>query len=77
MEKFAKEILCKRGSFNSRYAPVLHLLIPVVSDREVLVEAVVRGVAGRVVDDGRVSAERKNRRLNPNPNELEKICASC
>lgn len=55
------EILCKRGSFNSRYAPVLHLLIPVVSDREVLIEAVVRRVAGRMVDDGRVSAERKTK----------------
>lgn len=61
MEKFVKEILRKRGSFNSRCAPVLHLLIPVVSDRQVLVEAVVRRVAGRVIDDGRVSAEGKTK----------------
>lgn len=36
--------------------PVLHFLISVVDDWQVLVEAVVGGVAGRVVDDGGVPA---------------------
>lgn len=37
------------------YAPVLHLLVPVVCSWQLLVETVVRGVAGRVVNDGGVS----------------------
>ena len=39
--------------------PVLHLLVPVVGDWQVLVEAVVRGVARRVVNDGGVPAKEK------------------
>lgn len=54
--KYKRQILkaclkSKRGLINSRYAPVLHLLVPVVGDWQVLVEAVVGGVAGRVVND--------------------------
>lgn len=57
-------MICEGGSlkprqFNDRYAPVLHFLISVVSDWQVLVEAVVRGVAGRMVNDGGVSAKQK------------------
>ena len=39
------------------YSPVLHLLVPEVGGWEVLVEAVVGGVAGRMVDDGGVSVK--------------------
>lgn len=46
----------KRNKINVRYAPVLHFLISVVSNWQVLVEAVVGGVARRVVNDGGVSA---------------------
>lgn len=57
-------MICKGDShetreFTERYAPVLHFLISVVSDWEVLIEAVVGGVARRMVDDGGVSVKEK------------------
>ena len=45
------------GCFLMNYSPVLHLLVPEVGGWEVLVEAVVGGVAGRMVDDGGVSVK--------------------
>lgn len=39
--------------------PILHLLVPVVGRRQVFVEAVVRGVARRVVNDRGVPAKEK------------------
>lgn len=45
--------------FKSWCAPVFHFLIPVVDHRQILVKAVVGGVAGRVVDDGGVPAREK------------------
>lgn len=49
----------KRKEINVRYAPVLHFLISVVSNWQVLVEAVVGGVARRVINDGSVSTKEK------------------
>jgi len=51
--------------------PALHLLIPVVSNWQVLVETVVGGVARRVVNDGGVSKGKENSSgFDSNSNEL-------
>lgn len=54
------------------YAPALHLLIPVVGNWQVLVETVVGGVAGRVVNDGGISVEVKILTFSSNSRELNK-----
>lgn len=50
-------MMLRRGDLNNWCEPVLHFLISVIGDWQVLVEAVVGRVAGRMVYDGGVSAK--------------------
>lgn len=59
--------VCTEEEINHRHKPVLHLLIPVVSNWQLLVETVVRGVAGRVVNNGGVSGKVKMLDFSLNP----------
>lgn len=64
-------MILRRGDLNNWCEPVLHFLISVIGDWQVLVEAVVGGVAGRMVNDGGVSA--KGEDIDPGLTTVKKV----
>lgn len=64
-------MILRKGELNNWSEPVLHFLISIIGDWQVLVEAVVGGVAGRMVYDGGVSA--KGEDIDPGLTTVKKV----
>lgn len=67
-------MILRKGELNKWCTPVLHFLISIIGDWQVLVEAVVGRVAGRMVYDGGVSA--KGEDIDPGLTTVKKSCTS-